>query len=306
MTTETKTRILVVDDEAATAKMVRDWYRHRPFVILEASSGEEGLLRAHTDEPDIILMDLMMPGINGFEACQRLKADPETDSVPVVLLSADHNPLTKKRGFDEAGIDDYIEKPFNFEELDARIRAMIRARKRMLELRASARVDELTRLANYRVFSQRLHEEWLRSVRYPAPLSLVMLDLDDFKKVNDTYGHLAGDRVLREFALLVEGGARATDVAARYGGEEFGLILPHTDRELAFRVAERIRRAVEAAVFVHDERPLSVTVSAGVATVTSPAELKSPEELIALADKALFAAKKAGKNRVFATEPPEA
>src|SRR5262249_36159659 len=149
-------------------------------------------------------------------------------------------------------------KPFEFEEVDARIRATLRKRELLLSLQSANRelkatnaqleelatVDELTGLANYRVFKKRLHEEWLRSVRYPAPLSVVMLDLDDFKRVNDTYGPPTGDRVLRELGMLVTGGARATDVAARYGGEEFALILPHTGGELAAGVAERIRRAV--------------------------------------------------------------
>ena len=306
MTTDKKTRILVVDDDADTARLVRDWYREKPVEVIEASGGDEGIRRAQSDDPDVILMDLMMPGTNGFEASRRPKADPKTRSIPLVLLSAQRDARTKAEGFDEAGIDDYIVKPFEFEELDARIRAMLRKGVVLEELHELATVDELTRLANRRVFTRRLHEEWIRTARYPAPLSLVMLDLDDFKRVNDTHGHPAGDRVLREFALLVAGGARATDLAARYGGEEFALILPHTDRELAFRVAERVRRAVEEQRFVVDATPLRVTVSAGVATVSSAADLGGPSDLVAIADKALYAAKKTGKNRVVVSDSRQA
>jgi diguanylate cyclase (GGDEF)-like protein len=130
-----------------------------------------------------------------------------------------------------------------------------------------------------------------------------MLDLDDFKRVNDSLGHLAGDRVLREFAMLVSGGARGTDLAARYGGEEFAMILPHTDRERAQRVAERVRAAVADFSFLEPEHPLRVTVSAGVATFASSPGIASAEQLVAAADRALYAAKTAGKNRVVVHEP---
>ena len=153
-------------------------------------------------------------------------------------------------------------------------------------------------LANYRVFYKKLREEWERSERYKLPLSLVMLDLDDFKRVNDSVGHPSGDRVLREFAVLVSGGARGTDLAARYGGEEFAMILPHTDRERAQHVAERLRAAVAEFSFLEPEHPLRLTVSAGVATFASGPDIASAEQLVSAADRALYAAKKAGKNRV--------
>jgi diguanylate cyclase (GGDEF)-like protein len=130
-----------------------------------------------------------------------------------------------------------------------------------------------------------------------------MLDLDDFKRVNDTLGHLAGDRVLREFAMLVSGGARGTDLAARYGGEEFAIVLPHTDRQRAERVAERIRAAVADFSFLEPDHPLRVTVSAGAATFAPGLNIASAEQLVAAADRALYTAKKAGKNRVVVNEP---
>ncbi len=302
MTIEATTKILVVDDDANTARLVRGWYTGRPVEVLEAKDGDEGVRRAAAEKPDIILMDLMMPGTNGFEASRRLKADPATAGIPVILLSARREPRTKREGFD-AGIDHYVEKPFDLDEMDARIRSMIEKSKAYLKLEVEATVDEKTGLANYRVFYKKLREEWERSERYKLPLSIVMLDLDDFKRVNDSLGHQAGDRVLREFAMLVSGGARGTDLAARYGGEEFAMILPHTDRERAEHVAERIRAAVADFSFLEPDHRLRVTVSAGAATFAPGLTIASAEQLVAAADRALYAAKKAGKNQVVVHEP---
>ncbi len=302
VTIQATTKILVVDDDEETARLVRDWYKGRPVEILEARDGEEGVRRAISEKPDIILMDLMMPRTNGFEASRRLKADPTTSAIPVILLSARREPQTKREGFD-AGIDQYVEKPFDLGEVDARIRSMIEKGKTYLRLQEEATVDEKTALANYRVFYKKLREEWERSERYKLPLSVVMLDLDDFKRVNDSVGHPAGDRVLREFAMLVSGGARGTDLAARYGGEEFAMILPHTDRGRAERVAERIRAAVFEFSFLEPDHPLRVTVSAGVATFASGLDIASAEQLVAAADRALYTAKRGGKNRVVVHQP---
>lgn len=298
MTIEATTKILVVDDDPETARLIRSWYKNQPFEIVEATDGEDGVRLAISEKPDIVLMDLMMPRTNGFEASRRLKADPATSAIPLMLLSARREPEIKREGFD-AGVDQYVEKPFDLGEVDARIRSMLQKSETYRKLEVEATVDDKTGLANYRVFHKRLREEWERSERYKLPLSIVMLDLDDFKHVNDSVGHLAGDRVLREFAVLVSGGARATDLAARYGGEEFAMILPHTDRARAERVAERVRAAVDEFSFLEPEQPLRLTVSAGVATFDDNPEIASAEQLIAAADRALYAAKNAGKNRVI-------
>jgi diguanylate cyclase (GGDEF)-like protein len=187
--------------------------------------------------------------------------------------------------------------------MDARIRSMLQKSRTYLKLQVEATVDEKTGLANDRVFFKRLRDEFERAERYKYPLSVVMLDLDDFKRVNDSLGHLAGDRVLREFAVLLTGGARGTDLAARYGGEEFAMILPYTDRERGERVGERIRAAVADFGFLEPDHPLRVTVSAGVATFFAGSDIASAEQLVAAADRALYSAKTAGKNRVVVHRP---
>lgn len=309
---QTTHRILVVDDDPETARLLRGWYEGQPFEVFAATDGEEGVARAGALGPDLIVLDVNMPRLDGFAAARRLKENPATASIPVILLTARRDTDDKVRGF-AAGCDDYVTKPFAFEEMDARVRAMLRKRELYMELEVTNRelqsanrqmqellvVDEKTGLANFREFQRRLREEWLRAERYRTPLSLIMLDLDDFKAINDTWGHPAGDRVLREFATLVAGGARATDLAARYGGEEFGMILPHTEGDLARRVAERIRVAVEDFEFLEAEAPVRVTVSAGVATWPVDPRVESVEDLVAAADRALYRAKQAGKNRVM-------
>jgi diguanylate cyclase (GGDEF)-like protein len=232
----------------------------------------------------------------------------------VVLLTACRDVAEKVEAF-AVGADDYVTKPFELEEVDARIRGILHRREALAHLenqvvRLTTRSwhleemlvqDEKTGLANFRSFQRRLREEWRRAERYGG-LSLVMLDLDDFKKVNDTLGHPAGDRCLQEFAALVRRGARDTDLAARYGGEEFAVVLPHATTEDARRVAERIRTTVHEFVFLADATPLRMTVSAGIATYPSYPAIDSPETLLLAADRALYRAKALGKDTTFADD----
>ncbi len=308
---DTPCRILVVDDEPEHASLLRSWYAGKWVEILEARDGEEGLRVANSEQPDLILLDVTMPRMDGLAATRRLKSGDATKGIPVILLSARRDLRCKVEAFD-SGADDYVTKPFAFEEVDARIRAMLRKRELYLTLEERNReladtnrhledlliVDDKTGLANYRQFCRRLREEWLRAERYRNPLSLVMIDLDDFKLLNDTLGHPAGDRALREVAALVAGGARATDLAARYGGEEFTILLPHTESAMAARVAERILAAIRDHVFLANESPSRLTASAGAATCPSTPLMNSPDDLLQAADRALYEAKREGKNRV--------
>ncbi|MCP3981623.1 MAG: diguanylate cyclase [bacterium] len=314
--TNRRARILVVDDDPETARLLRSWLDESEYEIHDAPDGESGLASAERVSPDLILLDLTMPGIDGLTVARRLNEDVRWRSVPVVLLTACRDINTKVEAF-TAGVDDYVTKPFDFEEIAARIRGQLRRREILSGLESTvqelsssnrqleqlAMIDEKTGLYNFREFQRRLREEWERSERYAVPLSLVFLDIDHFKQINDTLGHQAGDCILGDFATLVAGGARTNDFAARYGGEEFAVILPHTDGEMAERVAERIRRAVEQFVFLEDEKPTRVTVSSGVATYPATPAVDSVDALIRAADEALYEAKERGRNRVVRRGP---
>ena len=310
----TRYRLLVVDDDPETHRLVRTWFEGQPYDVVGASDGREGLQKARSERPDVVLMDVKMPGMDGISAARALKSAPDTRHIPVVLLTACRDVAEKVEAF-AVGADDYVTKPFELEEVDARIRGILHRREalavlehkvvqlttRSWHLEEMLVQDEKTGLANFREFQRRLREEWRRAERYGG-LSLVMLDLDDFKKVNDSLGHLAGDRCLQEFAALVRRGARDTDLAARYGGEEFAVVLPHASTEDARRVAERIRTTVHEFVFLADVSPLHMTVSAGIATYPSYPAIDSPEALLLAADRALYRAKALGKDTTFADD----
>jgi len=312
---EPRYRILVVDDDPDTVRLIRSWFRGKPYEVLDAGNGEDGLKLAVAERPDLILLDLRMPGRDGISVARELRQEESTRLIPVILLTAIRDLDAKVEAF-AAGVDDYVTKPFAFEEIDARIQSNLRkgeflrglqlqvqdlsADKHQLE--QSLQLDEKTGLYNFREFQRRLKQEWERAVRYQTPLSLVFLDVDHFKSINDRLGHQAGDRVLREFAILVQGTARANDVAARYGGEEFALILPHTDGAQAARVADRLLRSVREFVFVEDETPTRMTVSAGLANYPASSGIDSVDTLVRAADVALYRAKDAGRDCVVVAE----
>ena len=310
-------KLLVVDDDDSTVQLVRRWFGES-MEVLEAVDGEQGLQRALDSQPDLLLLDLRMPGLDGIAVAQRLKSDSRTRTIPIVVLSACRDADSKVQAF-SAGADDYMTKPFEVQEVDARVRSMLRKREALINMEHAVRdltstnerleqllmVDEKTGLYNFREFQRRLKAEWSRAERYGVPLSLLFFDLDHFKQINDTLGHPAGDTILEEFAMLATGGARANDIAARYGGEEFAIILPHTELGKARRVAERIRRAVDTFTFNANESPTHVTVSGGVATYPGSAEIDSMDALVRAADAALYRAKDRGRNTIVVCEPGE-
>ena len=306
--------LLIVDDDPSTAKLIRQWFADT-MTIVEAGDGLDGVQRAIEGQPDLLLLDLRMPGLDGIGVARQLKDDPRTRTIPILVMSACRDTESKVEAF-SAGADDYVTKPCELMEVEARLRSLLKKREALLQieqvvqdlastnikLEQSLMVDEKTGLYNFREFQRRLKAEWSRAERYGVPLSLVFFDLDHFKTINDTLGHQTGDKILEEFALLATGGARANDVAARYGGEEFAIILPHTEREMARRVAERIRRAVDQFTFNAADRPTKVTVSGGVATYPGGKGIDSMDALVRSADAALYRAKDAGRNRVEVCE----
>ncbi len=246
----------------------------------------------------------------GTRVSRRIKADTALPYVPIILVTARDSTQDKVEGLD-AGADDYITKPINFPELEARMRSMLRIKKLQDELdEANKRLkklsitDGLTGLFNHRHIQQLLRDEWQRTQRTDEPLAVVMLDLDKFKQVNDTYGHPTGDVILYETARILEDTAREIDMVGRYGGEEFVGILPNTDEDAAAQFAERVRKRVESHVFRDEDTEVRMTMSCGLAAYPDEA-VDAPEELLKRADEALYAAKEGGRNRVVSASQLE-
>ncbi len=307
-------RILVVDDNQDNIEIIATRLRFRGYDMEEAMDGEQALEIVRKNPPDLILLDVMLPDIDGYEISRRIKGDEALPFIPIILVTARDSTQDKVAGLD-AGADDYLTKPINFPELEARVRSMLRIKRLQDELEEKNRElerlsisDGLTGLFNHRKIHALLHEEFDRANRTGDKLSVAMFDLDRFKSVNDTHGHPAGDRVLQEMAVILRESAREIDRLGRYGGEEFMVILPETDIEDAAVFVERVRREVARRPFdIQADEPLRMTISVGVATYPHES-IDSPEALVKLADNALYAAKSAGRDRVvrfdeMSTEP---
>lgn len=283
---EPRGRILVVDDSPDNVEIIATRLRFRGYNILEATGGEEALKLVRESPPDLVLLDVMLPGMDGYEVARRIKTDASLPFIPIILVTARDSTQDKVAGLD-AGADDYLTKPINFPELEARVRSMLRIKQlqddveeKNQELEQLSISDGLTGLFNHRHMHGVLHEEFERSKRTEESLSVVMFDLDHFKEVNDNYGHPVGDRVLQELATILRDTAREIDKLGRYGGEEFMAILPDTGPHSAVTFAERVRTRVEDHAFaVGPTEALDMTLSAGVATCPD-AGVNEPKALI--------------------------
>ena len=274
MTGERQPRILLVDDEPGSIELLAGIFGDE-YEILFATEGEKAVGLALTEEPDVILLDVMMPGIDGYEVCRRLKAEERTADIPVIFITACGDLEAESRGL-ESGAMDYIHKPFTSSVVKVRTSNQIELKRAREALTRLSITDGLTQLANRRRFDEVIRREHARLARSDGQLSLLMLDLDHFKGYNDTYGHLQGDDCLRRVAAVIGGVIRRpADLAARYGGEEFVCILPETTHEGAVRIAEKIRRNVEELAIPHGNSGVTdhVTVSLGVITARCTAEM---------------------------------
>ena len=297
-------RILVVDDNRDNVEIIATRLRFRGYEIDEANDGATALETVRKNPPDLMLLDVMLPDIDGYEIARRLKNDDKIPFIPIILVTARDTTQDKVAGLD-AGADDYLTKPINFPELEARVRSMLRIKKLQDEIELKNRElerlsisDGLTGLFNHRHIHQLLHEEFERADRIGELISVAMFDLDRFKSVNDTHGHQAGDRVLEQMSDILRESAREIDRLGRYGGEEFMALLPGTSIDDAEVFVERVRNEVERRPFnIGKDQPLHMTMSAGIATYPDPS-ISDPETLVRLADEALYAAKAAGRNRV--------
>lgn len=303
-------RILVVDDHEDNVELLRARLEAWGYEVEAAHSGEEALASVHASPPDLILLDVMMPTVDGNEVARRIKHNTALPFIPIIMQTALDSTESKVEGL-EAGADDYITKPIEFAELKARLRSMLRIKRlqeeleererQLLEanerLRHMSRTDALTGLENRRSIEQQLDHMFAHGERLSEPLACVMSDLDRFKMVNDTHGHHAGDAVLKQFAAILKKAAREIDVVGRYGGEEFIVLLPGTVPDAAVTFAERVRKEVEAHTFVFEGGSIRRTASFGVAGWPHP-RVSNCDRIVRAADDALYVAKETGRNRV--------
>jgi two-component system cell cycle response regulator len=309
--------ILVVDDHEDNIEVLRVRLESWGYQTHASHNGEEALAFVGQSPPDLILLDVMMPDISGIEVARRIKANKSLPFIPIIMQTALDSTEAKVEGL-EAGADDYITKPIDFAELKARLRSMLRIKrlqealeereKQLLEmnerLRFMSLTDGLTGLDNRRHLNERIDEMFQHAQRLNEPFSIVMCDLDKFKSVNDTYGHQAGDEVLKQLADILKDEAREIDRVGRYGGEEFMLLLPGTVLDAAVTFAERVRKRIERHTFTFAGGSTKRTASFGVAGWPHP-QIDDSDSLVRMADDALYVAKESGRNRVIRFDSDE-
>ena len=287
-------KVLIIDDDPDALEVAKTRLAKEGFDILCADGGLSGLNAARLDKPDLILLDLDMPDMSGFDVCRNLKADAEMCMIPVLFLSGTSNAEDKIQGLDLGAVD-YVTKPFDAFELRARVRAALRTKHLQDMLFEHAHIDPLTGLPNRRALMERLQSEWARIERHGGRLAFIMADIDHFKHFNDQYGHHVGDHLLQKVAGAIADQCRETDLPARFGGEEFAIVVPDEGTADAVHLAERCRREIaKTCIAVHDEM-ISTTASFGVADTRGVASL---EILMQRADEALYRAKAGGRNLV--------
>lgn len=320
-------KILIIDDSSINIRILTRILEQSHYRTEVAKNGSLALKVVRQNTPDLILLDIMLPDMNGYAVCKMLKADPKIQDIPIIFMSALEEVPDKVKAF-EVGAVDYMTKPFEPVEMIARIETHLRLRSLQvklqeqnqqlqqeirdryiaetalkqanLQLKRLANLDGLTQVANRRLFDDTLAQEWRRLQRDRLPLALVLVDVDYFKDYNDFYGHLAGDDCLRQIARsLSQAIKRPADLIARYGGEEFAALLPNTKTEGAFHVAQRIQDYIHNLAIPHGRSQVReiVTVSIGASALV-PSLDQSPEDLIASADRALYQAKQNGRDRI--------
>lgn len=299
-------KLLLVDDQPVNIQTLYQIFADDHEVFM-ATSGEQALALCRDKQPDLVLLDVIMPGMDGLETCQRLKEDADTADIPVIFVTSQNSPEEETHGL-EVGAVDFISKPVNPAVVRARVKTQLTLKAQTDALRMLASLDGLTGVPNRRIFDERLNAEWRACRRSGSALSLLMVDVDHFKLYNDHYGHLDGDQCLKSIAsALASSVERGRDMLARFGGEEFVCLLPDTDLEGAKHIAEKLRQAVEELAIPHVESKTAatVTVSLGVAT-TARCDALEPPDLLKVADEQLYLAKQSGRNRVCGVQFPQA
>jgi diguanylate cyclase (GGDEF)-like protein len=299
--------ILVAEDSLVIRAVLRRYLEDEGYSVVEAVDGQAALAQCQQSRPDVILLDIEMPGINGHQVLAHLKADDDLKDIPVVFLTGKTDTADIVAGL-RGGAHDYLKKPFETPELIARVGAAMRTKNLQDQLRdrsaqfdQMSRTDALTGLYNRRHLEERLRQINSAAVRHSRALALIMIDIDHFKQVNDIEGHQGGDTILQEFSRRLRRQVRDEDVVGRWGGEEFLVVLAETDTAgvSAFALAERIRHAVEGDPFEYGDHQVAVTVSAGYACGAAG----DTDDLLRRADAALYVSKANGRNRTTAAPP---
>lgn len=296
----TKTSVLIIDDDLNTIKLIAESLK-QDFDIQFATSGDLGLKIASKSQPDLILLDVKLPDIQGYEVIKRLKQNPSTQDIPVMFESSLASIKEQELGF-TLGAVDYITKPIEIPLLRVRIKAHAKLRQQARALEKLVATDSLTGLANRRKFDASLENEFCRSKRDGSSLCLLMIDVDYFKHYNDNYGHGKGDECLiRLSQLLLDRVHRPADLVARVGGEEFAILMPNTEIEGAINIAETIKANLRHANIEHKHSECAdhVTVSIGIAQQTNDLEVFTNKDLYNDADRALYSAKEQGRNQYY-------
>lgn len=288
--------ILVIEDHPDQRDLLAIVLQREGYRVVTAGNGVEALETLAAERVHIALSDIMMPKMDGFELIHKIRSNPQLKNIYLILITARIQEGDRVRGLD-LGADDYITKPFSFSELLARVRVGARVVQYQEHLEHQTQVDSLTGLFNRRAFEKKIGEEFERAQRYHHPVSLLILDIDNFKTINDTYGHHGGDMALIKISDTLRRKTRRSDFAARYGGEEFLLILPESDEESALQVAQKIHEEIRSCRFGTDDRPFLLTVSIGLSSTTNKL-YPDWREMVNDADRALYRAKNSGKDRV--------
>ena len=305
-----KATILIIEDNQFQGKTTKGILEKAGYLVLWEKTGLSGFKTARVEKPDLVLLDVVLPDKDGHEICRFIKMNEAIHDIPVIMLTAKGKVEDKVKGLN-IGADDYLPKPFDEMELLARINAFLRIKrlqdalkrkhdqleKLLRKVETMAITDIGTGLFNRRHFLVNLDKEFTRAKRYNSPLSCIMIDIDHFKKVNDTYGHLVGDSAIEEIGSLIRDNFRNLEISARYGGDEFVILLPETDLEGAEKPALRFLEQIRAHRFKGIADDNLITVSMGI-TAIPDSEIVSKEDLIRGADYALYKAKKADRNRV--------
>jgi two-component system, cell cycle response regulator len=291
-------KILIIDDNPDALEVAKTRLAKECPDIVCAEGGIPGLEAAKRENPDLILLDLDMPDMSGFDVCRALKADPDLCMIPVLFLSGTGAAEEKVKGLDLGAVD-YVTKPFDAFELRARVRAALRTKHLQDLLIEHAHIDPLTGLPNRRALMERLQREWALLERHRGELSFIMADIDHFKLVNDTHGHHVGDKLLQEVANALARSCRETDLPSRFGGEEFAIVVPGESSSGAAHLAERCRREIAKISLAIGTKTVTATASFGVASAEN---LPSPDALVRQADAALYQAKDAGRDQVRISE----